>query len=126
MLNHLVQWYLTSDQKTSKSDARFRKYRLKRPFSAKKPPGGNKNFFQKSAWNMFLDSSRCSFVQKSSKSEARFSRYRITHARTHEHESFSSHRRSRETKNNIKINKIEFSTIKLLRLQFFSKIQQLL
>ena len=41
-------------------------------FSAKKggvlgqnPPGGaNDNFFQKSAWNIFLDLSRCSFVQK--------------------------------------------------------------
>ena len=44
----------------------------------------NENFFQKSAWNIFLDSSRCSFVQKSSKSDARFSTYPVTNKRTGE------------------------------------------
>ena len=41
----------------------------------------NENFFQKSAWNIFLDSSRCSFVQKIIKSDARFSRL-CCHGRT--------------------------------------------
>ena len=37
----------------------------------------NENFFQKSAWNIFLDSSRCSFVQKIIKFDAWFSRYEV-------------------------------------------------
>ena len=43
----------------------------------------NENFFQKSAWNIFLALSRYSFVQKSSKSDAQFSRYSVTNERTH-------------------------------------------
>ena len=57
-------------KKSSKSDARFWRYRLKRPFFSQKgvflgqkPPwGANENFFQKSTWNIFLGSPRCNFV----------------------------------------------------------------
>ena len=52
-------------------------------FGGQKPPwGAIENFFQKSAWNIFLDSSRCSFVQKSLKSDARISRYGVMDGRT--------------------------------------------
>ena len=80
-------------KKSSKSDARFRRYRLKRPFFSQKGGfwgqkpawGANENFFQKSAWNIFLDSSRCSFVQKNHQNLMRgfLDMPSRTHGRTH-------------------------------------------
>ena len=58
--NHQQQLCLTSVKKSSKSDALFRRYRLKRPFfkrgvlGKENPKGKRDFFFQKSAWNIFF------------------------------------------------------------------------
>ena len=64
--------------------------------------GQNGNFFQKSAWNIFLALTSPNF-KVSEKSNERFSRNRVTHARTHARtngrDSLGLQRLHRETKN---------------------------
>ena len=73
-LNDSQQLSKVSGQVLDKSDVRIRSVQ-KPDFLAKNGQKWQKlaifgqnlendNFFQKSAWNIFLDSSRCSFVQK--------------------------------------------------------------
>ena len=56
-------------------------------FLGQKPPwGANENFFQKSAWNIFLVSPRCNFVPSFRKiwcADLQISRHARTDAQTH-------------------------------------------